>query len=63
MNLKPEQEIRDLYKWMVENNPYSQEAWVAIANTLEALDGNCYVSDVYKFIKLLSEKGFQVVPK
>jgi len=63
MNPKLQQEIRDLHKWMIENNPYSQEAWVAIANTLEALDDNCYVSDVYKFIKLLSEKGFKVVPK
>lgn len=43
MNPKFEQELRDLHKWMLENNSYSQEAWVAIANTLEALDDNCYV--------------------
>ncbi len=61
MNPKSKQELRDLHKWILNNNPYDQESFVAVANTLEALDDNCYVSDAYKFIKVLSEQGFKVV--
>jgi hypothetical protein len=62
-NIKSEREIQSLAKWAREQLTCSQQEYVAIFNVLEQIDSNLFVSDVYKFFKLLDEQGFKVIAK